>query len=290
MSYSNKSTAITAGLTLVAAFAIGGYILGHQLGEETGKKDAHTQKYERHAADEIKRTCLSLDPTAEAECVVRVINTAHEHKRAESDLIAQKSMARWALLMLIVTAAMAVVTAFGVYYVWRTLVATQDMADDTRDIGEKQVKAYVSTHIAFLDLSVKGAEISPGVSVGAQLALTFRNSGNSPARNLAAEIYFVYPNGASTMPVKTLARDLAPGENYSPKIHTPVTKADIVQNSGAKEGGGIRVFLQFSFVDVFGQKVAEEHRFFGGYVFASNFERITFVSANQLEGFDNFPK
>jgi hypothetical protein len=154
-------TAIAAGLTLTAAFVIGGYILGYQLGEEAGKKDAHTKEYERHAADEIERTCLRLDPIAEAECIVRVINSAHEHKRAESDLIAQRNMARWALFMLISTVVMAAITGLGVYYVWRTLAITSD-------IGMAEVRAYIYDF---------GADIEADNNT---IGVTFKNFGNSP--------------------------------------------------------------------------------------------------------------
>lgn len=166
---------VTAGLALIIAFATGGYILGNQLGQEVGKKDAHTKKYERHAANEIERTCLRLDPAAEAECVVRVINSAHEHKRAESDLIAQRNMARWALLMLLATVAMAFITAAGVYYVWRTLKATQVMAGDTRRIGEAQVRAYVSISSFKVSLVIEDEMVRwSGVA-------KLSNAGQSPA-------------------------------------------------------------------------------------------------------------
>ncbi|MEL6450239.1 MAG: hypothetical protein AAFQ19_03190 [Pseudomonadota bacterium] len=166
-------TAIAAGLTLIAAFAVSGYILGHQLGEESGKKDAHTKKYERHAADEIQRTCLRLDPAAEAECVVRVMKTAHEHIRAESDLVAQRNMARWALFMLLATLAIAGITAGGVYYVWRTLGVT-------RDIGQAQTRAYLTPKILKLSWLPKA---------GARAEIEIENKGASPTRGVNVSGY-----------------------------------------------------------------------------------------------------
>ena len=189
---------ITAGLTLIIAFAIGGYILGHQLGHEVGKKDAHTKEYERHAANEIERTCLRLDPAAEAECVVRVINSAHEQKRAESDLIAQRNMARWALLMLLATIAMTFITAAGAYYVWRTLKATQEIARDTARIGEAQTRAYVH---------VSGAELSWGGpnAEAPSIALTVENVGQTPAKWFEIrKIAFVQNLGPEGQPIEKL--------------------------------------------------------------------------------------
>lgn len=205
MSKIDWRTAFTAGLTLILAFAIAGYFFGHQLGQEVGEKNAHTKEYERHAADEIKRTCLSRDPVAESECVVRVINTAHEHKRAESDLIAQRNMARWAFLMLLATVAMTFVTVGGVYYVWRTL-------NVTRDIGQAQVRAYISAGNG----GIWESEIL-------EICLTIQNSGASPAINahIMVELEFWHDE-----------REFPKGKSYAVghKYTSPVRLGDIAAN------------------------------------------------------------
>jgi len=195
MSKGNRSIWLTSGLTLIAAFAIGGYILGHQLGEEAGKKDAHTQEYERHAADEIERTCLRLDSVAEAECIVRVINSAHEHKRAESDLIAQRNMARWAFWMLIATFAMAAITALGVYWIRDTLLATKDAvgaASETNKIMLYEQRPWLVIDIddgmdneTALVIAVEGNRIEM------ELPYSIRNYGKNPAYGVRNQIHVV---------------------------------------------------------------------------------------------------
>jgi CHASE3 domain sensor protein len=70
-----------------------------------------------------------------------VVETANEHERAEDDLNAQRNMAKWALFMLLATVAMAITTVFGVYYVWRTLNATQEMSADQAKVWSDQVSA-----------------------------------------------------------------------------------------------------------------------------------------------------
>lgn len=165
--------ATTAGLALLIAFSVGGYILGWGLGVDAGEYQANTDTYTKHAADEIESACTSGDALADTECIVRVIEATNEHKRAERDLIAQRNMARWALLMLIATVAMAVITGGGVYYVWRTLKVT-------REIGEAQVRAY---------LSVKDARVTPNVDgprVMWNFKVSLKNAGQSPARKIEA--------------------------------------------------------------------------------------------------------
>ena len=61
----------------------------------------------------------------------------------------------------------AATAGFGVVFVWQTLSATQDMARDTRRIGEAQTRAYVN--------------VTEAITSGDRLTLDFKNFGNSPA-------------------------------------------------------------------------------------------------------------
>jgi hypothetical protein len=101
-------------------------------------------------------------------------------------------MARWALWMLIVTTGMAAITAFGVFFVWRTLLATQDMARDTRTIGEAQVRAYLSFEIdrPIIEEQDGGAF----AKIGLQGRLV--NSGQTPALHPSIEAFIALaPSG-----------------------------------------------------------------------------------------------
>jgi hypothetical protein len=161
------------GLALLVAFSIGGYILGFSLGEQAGEQEANTNAYARHAQDEIDSACAGLNGVAQTECIVRVVEATNEHQRSEQDLNAQKEMARWALAMLIVTALMAFVTALGVYYIWRTLLATQRMARDTGRIGEAQVRAHMCPS-QFYAVKAVGEERD-------DLIVVWKNMGATPA-------------------------------------------------------------------------------------------------------------
>lgn len=184
MSGINKVTAVAAGLTLLIAFSLAGYILGFGLGEQSGEHQANADTYAKHAQNEIDGTCADLNGPAHTECIIRVVEATNEHERAESDLNAQRDMARWAFLMLIVTVAMAIITAFGVFYVWRTLLATQKMAEETTRIGEAQVRAY---------LTIKDMTIGFDDSLTCpQLQMTLANTGQSPARKIEIVLRFSF--------------------------------------------------------------------------------------------------
>lgn len=164
------------GLALLIAFSIGGYILGFGLGQLAGKQEANTNAYARHAQDEIESACAGLNGIAQTECMVRVIEATNEHQRSELDLNAQRDMARWAFLMLVATVVMALITALGVYYVWRTLLATQKMSQDAREIGQKQSRAYVHVSSTSFDIVDENC---------AALTVSMHNSGISPAINVS---------------------------------------------------------------------------------------------------------
>lgn len=100
--------------------------------------------------------------------------------------------ARWWLIRSVVymddTAAqwiMTFATIFAAYLLLRTLWATQKMANDTREIGEAQVRAYVSFHPDEIDFQVPHGfetgifdrDYPMRVTISGKLT----NSGNSPA-------------------------------------------------------------------------------------------------------------
>jgi len=64
-------------------------------------------------------------------------------KQAEYDLNAQQDMAAWAFGMLIATIWLTIITLFGVFFVWRTLVATQEMARGAQQSFSLAERAHV---------------------------------------------------------------------------------------------------------------------------------------------------
>jgi hypothetical protein len=125
-------------------------------------------------------------------CLANVVNTDGGEKQAEYDLKAQQDMAAWAFGMLIVTVWLAVITFMGVLFVWRTLVATREMAKETTRIGEAQVRAYVSFEIKKVDF--RAPELAPDntdipkPNIIVEIVGSVLNQGQSPA----SEISFNY--------------------------------------------------------------------------------------------------
>lgn len=170
--------ALMLGLAIVAIFEA-----GRSKGVSEGEYVANADTYAKHADQEIEDRCLILDDPAKAICIREVVDAHNETERAERDLVAQSDMALWALIMLSVTALMAIITALGVWFVWRTLLATQKMAEDariataiTREIGEAQVRAYIS--ISRVSIAIDETAPHP------KLQVVVKNAGQSPARSV----------------------------------------------------------------------------------------------------------
>lgn len=90
---------------------------------------------------------------------------------AESTL----SAARASIWTTVLTAVGVVFLGFTLWYTHETLVATRSAVDETRRLGEAQVRAY---------LSVEKAEIVCRDRLPPIIRLSVKNSGNSPARNV----------------------------------------------------------------------------------------------------------
>lgn len=143
----------------------------------------HAAHYAERDKTEIKyRECLSFatDLNSARECVNNSGATSRESERAEQDLNAQREMAEWAEGMLwaawIIGVTTVFVTIIGVRYVYLTLVATQEMARDTREIGRRQNRAYVS---------VKGDCCSADAPLRPVVQVVIQNHGASPANNVS---------------------------------------------------------------------------------------------------------
>lgn len=158
---------------------------GSEYGIAVSQYERNSNAYARHAEQDIEGKCLDLDTIASVKCIRDVVEATNEHELSERDLVAQTEMALWAFWMLLVTATVAVITAVGVIFVWKTLVATQVMARDTREIGEAQVRAYLSVQEVEVEIGREGFH---GSSLTLTLSFTVKNFGQSPARGIRADI------------------------------------------------------------------------------------------------------
>jgi len=105
-------------------------------------------EYEAQASQHSPNACRAV--MAESgifdwlTCLTNNVSVDGGVKQSEYDLKAQQDMAVWALGMLIVTVWIAIITFLGVFFVWRTLLATQEMAREATRISEAQTRGYIA--------------------------------------------------------------------------------------------------------------------------------------------------
>ena len=223
----SRIIAVVFGLVVFGLVGWGVYKTGYLRGEQAGEYQANSDTYASHAQKEIRRNCSWRDGVAFSACVIGVVEATNEHERSESNLVAQRDMARWAFAMLIVTVLMALVTALGVYYVWRTLLATQRMANDTRVIGEAQTRAHVLFNVESFEFEVVDFSGPETVTTGLFNA-EIRNFGNTVAAHVTAW-------AKATLTIDGIKRD---------PVYFHFAKDGFIQN-----GDGIRFRKEDRFID-----------------------------------------
>ncbi|MDF1857066.1 hypothetical protein [Pseudooceanicola sp.] len=132
-----------------------------------------------HAAEIIASQCSVSDaPRAwVAECISEAVDRYVESEHSDQDLQAQKDMAYWAQLLFWLTVVGSTVSVVGLWLLFVSLRHTRIAISDSREIGEAQVRAYLS-----LDTN-EGKTVLQKFSAGEipQVEFVTKNSGNSPA-------------------------------------------------------------------------------------------------------------
>ncbi|WP_206018372.1 hypothetical protein [Roseovarius nitratireducens] len=198
-----------------------------------------------------------------------------EAKRREDneqrDLNAQEQMAKWAKWMTLVTIGGVIATVVGLFLIYRTLQYTRKAADDTgkmlveakrsaeaaeeavaatRDIGEKQVRAYL--HIK--DVSVF---VSRGLERGLGVEITVANAGQSPCIDCEAVIHFTMAKQGSAV-IHIPIPDIAANSEKTGKV-----RAQSVSETSDWDGDAVRITAigkVFGY-DVFNNEIfAQTHR------------------------------
>lgn len=106
--------------------------------------DHYASEYAENAQKDLREACPSGDIRDLAECISRYLEAQRDDYRDEQDLKAQQKMADWALGMLIGSALTLAATGIGAYFVWLSLRITRVAISDDREIGEAQVRAYIT--------------------------------------------------------------------------------------------------------------------------------------------------
>lgn len=158
-------------------------------------------------------------------------------------ITSKDTLAQWTMTLFTVIAAA---------LLWRTLLATQEMAKDARRIGESQVRAYLE----FKSASIVENPEKPGVL---RVALVLRNFGASPARRVHRQ--WVQYHGEEASPAEAHKHfsdpmpmpEMAPGQETT--THFQIDENVISEIREAQEKG---VKMQYRccgviiYADIFG--------------------------------------
>ncbi|WP_394693926.1 hypothetical protein [Hyphobacterium sp.] len=201
----------------IALLALG--LVSHNYrSEHAQQRDIAAQGYSEQSHDEIHSSCvLTIDPVG-LECIRQTPNTEGEQRTTQYDLQAQQEMAEWTLLTAIFAGAGVLISGVAVGLVYLTLdearkttKAAQDTVDVTREMGQKQVRAYVGAQEF---RSRRGKKDRTRVII----VLTFKNYGQSLADNIRVELEYGLSNKAGQMitpelpiEIKQQTTPLAPG-------------------------------------------------------------------------------
>lgn len=174
----------------------------------------HSANFAQHTQTEASyRECLrvSINLKSAKECVNKSDEVNREAERAEQDLSAQREMAQWAKGMLWATLGMGMLTfgasVVGVRYVYLTLIATQEMAQETKEIGSAQTRAHLMPVSFKLGHRRQGSDGRS--SFYYSIGLSVKNVGSTPAYRVSSAVKINEVCGEWS---KASPRDIGPGE------------------------------------------------------------------------------
>lgn len=130
-------------------FAIAGLAVGYPVGQHASSQTraaqdrAETQNEAAPAStDSVENSLARIASTIEAAQADPAAQ--REEQRGEADLRAQRDMAKWAMWMFFAAATTTILSALGVFLIWRTLIHTRRAANFAGDAvveGQKATKA-----------------------------------------------------------------------------------------------------------------------------------------------------
>jgi len=126
--------------------------------------------------DNIIKCVSSLGFTRLAECILKTAQSPYEETKDWYDLKAQQDMAKWALLMFIVT-------GVGVVYVALTLLAARHANEGFALSAERQDRAYLSATPSQFSLKTDFSKNQP-YPVDVSFRVVVKNHGQTPAHNV----------------------------------------------------------------------------------------------------------
>jgi hypothetical protein len=146
-----------------------------------------TSSYSAEATEKYAADCLKdFKPISTwANCIIKSIDANRTAQRANQDLKAQQEMAEWAYALLLLSIGGLVISGCGLIALFVSLSQTRTVIKDTREIGEAQVRAYLSA----IECEVSELKLSNvNGDMGVAVEILINNSGQSPAFDVRAII------------------------------------------------------------------------------------------------------
>lgn len=218
-------TALVFGLVIGGLLAAAYFTSPSQQDGNVKSEQTATDRYAQRAQERIQVLCSVLDdPVRIFQCEQEIIDAAEEDRAAQQDLQQQTAMAKWAFWMMVFSAFSVCVTAVGILYVRLTLdqtvsanKAAQAAVAVTREVGEAQVRAY---------LSITNVEVEAITNNLPSLVVRIKNTGGSPALKLNGHGYLILSyqeegEDPGTILQRTISASLVMGRqrNVSPDMH-----------------------------------------------------------------------
>jgi hypothetical protein len=135
--------------------------------------------YSRNAEREISRRCFHLPSADYAQCVNEGENAKRQYQREEENLAAQKFAAWWTAVTGAAAVAGVILSAFGVFLVYRTFRATREANEISRDTAKRELRAYLSLRPLII------GDMAPGLPFPV-LTMPVDNSGATPANRVSS--------------------------------------------------------------------------------------------------------
>ena len=309
MSKSNRSERFQVLIACAVAFEIFMFcVLAYSMGESHTERQLraqhNTQDYPVTTNERIDRVCVGNIGSALITCVQKEVEAAHDHRRSESDLSAQQDMSQWAYWLLWVSIGGIAVSTLALYLIWRTLkvtgdtlTATQNMATDTREIGEAQVRAYLSFQLEGTDfrapILAPDDTTIPLPNIVVSLRGSIENKGQSPASEISILFRVGETYHGATVDLeedgglwvqKPIAHSIHAGDSLPDRKVSRTFHADIESLSASDKIIYFAVAMQWK--DVFGSTIKSDPTF-ATVEFKANSDGVRKIYFGGVEGADS---
>lgn len=254
---------------IIAGVAIIVYATGRTAGVDIGRDEISAREHYESIKDSALAACVDTEPTALRECVIEASEAAQNQSESRQDLYAQQDMSRWAFWMMIISGFTFLVTGLGIVWIRDTLVETRKAvrsADDavnvTREIGEKQVRAYLSIR--------DGKIVSKGENPKQNsffFAAEWKNYGQSPAFIKEIRVggghYPIGKGGVTPVALKTVVTSETQVSPSGEGTIVPILNIGIEGVRRVKLGlNELHVRVEITYLDVFNNSVTISSDFY----------------------------